>query len=1589
MSLAPLDLDGNDGRPDALEVKSRDYDIRFNLLQGGAVVSLLYKPLNHEFRAEKYYSQHNNLFVDFVRQAEPDPVTGVTPALEKGEMSSASQTPCEYRILKQTDDELVLEFTNRISSSPVAWMPKIVCRREVTIRDDTPALRVMIEVLNTDDQTHPVSLCVYNGLSLGRVESSLYLPAAEGKLTGPDSATEGGSQFLFGSELSGAWTGGVNEKGLGGAVSFEWPDLDAMNVNMWKTVGSSSTVFMRRRDLAAGQSFRTAYTFLPLQGFGTLDGMAGDLAGGARVGNTANHRQDIAKTELKAGAVLPVTIFLASGTNRAVRLRLTATHQEDGVVVLDETKEAQVVTGQTTNIETQLKIPSDGLYVLKAEVTDARGTRLLMEKGLEVGRTKCVFTPSLPPQPKLGQRDAGETVGPAMMDPQFKTIDRSFTTQFLPFLKNSAGGTAKVFFMTPADSTLGHVREISQRGDTDYEYFALGKASLPPDSLNLRDVGDFRKKFRGRDSEVLVSLALNWTVGLNPELIRELLERVRGGMGLVVMVRDLEKQPELKAALEQAKPLDGEPLPCVAAPVPKLLRFQLGQGRVAVIPIHYSATRDGGEAALGQWDKIALPGAMSPVSDPGWRGFEYSYAWLAQVIQWAARRDSNVTISSAVWDGKGVRITLFNSGKETSGALTATARDRRWKDTACGATEVTLPAGVSEQFLPLDQRPVGGLFALEIQLHAPDGKLLAFGSAGASAAEPVKLRIAGTPLYHRAGQPCVLAIEASGEPLTGTISVQVRDQFGRLVLNKQRAVNLAGGKAETSISLNAIRNVGTYHEVCAEFTESGAAQPLARITEPLFLLPDKPDDRGRLVLGVADGAQHSALHIQATLRTARNLGFGQMTHCYSDLQLYRNGLNKVAIASLSPMRRGRYTVGGEEQKLDGDALIMHPPLLPNEAAIQATKKKWQETARKAWETGAWHLNLDDERRMSGDFDLNPQTLAGFRLWLRKRYADIGELNRIWGTAFADFDAVVPSKKEEVIEKPNVAPWLEFRMFTGELLGKYYMKNPSEWAAEIAPGLSVGEMGMYEPSSNWPVDWSQYAKYYTNTQRYGDTQGVIEDVFRSFAPKTRHGMWTGYGMRKISDSDRLAPWRSLLNGGNTVWYWAMTDPGSLNYAVNTSDQRPTEGYATLARDEFPDLTGGLDQMILASQFTDDHIAVAYSHPSWIADSAALGAAAKRTIEELGLQFRYINVEDLPGGILENEGIRFFVLQEVSCLSQPQAEAMHKFAARGGVILSVGKTGWRDLHGAPHAGGSLLDPLLGVDTRNAQLLKRTVVANFEKQKIQLEAALTGAKVAGANVLASAEVDGATIPILTTNKIGNGKVFWLNSTLRGRAILRAGDDVEAGNEGANALMNLTDSRVVLFDRITAEANIVPRARFVVDGKPVLQNETWYYQSPSGRSQCVAHHLKLEEEKPVRVIFDRKAHVYDMRTGKYYGFTTEIEDDFPAGRMNVYALLDEAITSLTVVPEKRQYRRGELAQVDCILQAGKKPADLNALRVSVTDAGGADLPAFRSTLLACEGKLRISLPLALDEPLGKHTVRVTDAISHTEAEAEFEVIE
>lgn len=1587
-TVTPLDERGADGVPDAVVVESPFYKLRFILWEAGAADSLAYRPLSHEFRAEDYYGNHLTMFRDWVRLADPDPIEGHTRNIGDAEIREQSRAVASYRVIRQDANELVLEFETRgLTAGGQPWMEQLVKRRRVLLRNNTPAIRVENEILNQDAVEHSVLFDVFNGLGLGRVKTCVSLPGPEGKLNGVDVAEETSSSYIFAPEVAGAWLGGVNEQGLGAAFSFAWPDVDAMQVCMYKTVGAAYHAVLRRRTVPAGGSLTFAYAFLPFTGFGTLDGMTDDLAGGVLVGAKANYLEDVAAAELKPAAVVPIRLTLASGTPRSLQVRLRCVHQEDGQTVLDETRPVAVKVAETATLAGEVKLAGAGLYVLTV-TAEGDGASLRMEKPLEVGQTKLAYHATLPSGEKRGTRDGGLGLGPAKMNPQFKTLDRSFVTPHLPLLKDHAQGPVQAFFLTPADSTLGHVREICQRADIVSDYFAITKVRLPKYELHPTELNEFRDQLRQAGPQVLVTLGIDWNIGLKRKLAAELLDRVRAGMGVVVAARALDKQAELQAAMAEGQEVAWLPASAVAIPVPKPRCFQVGRGRLVIIPCDWVDTRDEGRFALGSWTTLHVAGRAEAIAELRWRGFEYGYARLGDLIRWAAGRESPVAVLAATLQGATAAVTVRNAAGPLTAELSVSCRTRRWETRAVGKTPVQLPAGESRHELQLSSAGESGPCALEIHLRDAAGKVLAFGSAGVKGESPVTLRVTPQPLSQRADQPGRCEVEVSGKLDRGRLVVDVLDRFGRLVFRESRDIRSPGGAIREAVSLESIRPLCVYHEVVARvFSAEQPERWLAEQSADLYLLPSRPPYADRYLLGVWGAPERDVLLMQAGLDTTHSLGLTLHSHCYDDRLLYATGGFKTAAVNLSVQQR--YARRGEAAKLDSEHLIMNPPLLPSPEAVAAAKADWQTQARRQYESGAWMLGLDDERRMSDDFDFHPQTLDGFRRWLAGRHADIAALNKSWGSRFADFSQVVPQRRKELGDSANLAPWLEFRIFIGEVLGDFYMRAPAQWAEEISPDLAVCEWGIYEPSVTWPVDWRRYAAAYKVTTRYGGNQGVLEELIRSFAPQTRHGLWMGYGMMSADAGRRIDPWRSLLNGGVFSFFWEMRDPGSLNYAVLTSDQRPTAGYAVLGQEEFPDLTGGIDRLILASRFTDDKIAVAYSYPSWLADTSALAGRAKVIVEELGFQHTFVDLDDVTAGRLEKEGYKLLVIQQASCLSRPQIDALRHFVEQGGVLVCVGRIGWRDLHGGLQPEGALGDALSGVRTARASPLGRVMPIGEAPKPGALFVAEKDVETGEATVLATAELDGRKLPVWTVRPLGRGKVFWLNSTLDAHRTVHTGGVAGERSVAVGGPEAVRQTHWDLFDRMLAEAGISPRLRLLDGNAPLFDTETWYYQTPSGRSLLVAHYLAQKSSGPLTLRFDRKSHVYEVRARKYLGESASIQDTLPAGRMKLYALLDYRVQGVSVSLAAPRSKPGAEVQVQCSIQTDGKPADLHAFDVRLLAPNGQSLPGYQTIQLAPDGQATLRWPLALNHPPGKYTVRATDVVTGCTAEAQFDVAE
>lgn len=1202
------------------------------------------------------------------------------------------------------------------------------------------------------------------------------------------------------------------------------------------------------------------------------------------------------------------------------------------------------------------------------------------------------------------------------LDQQFTTLDLTYQTPHLPFLKDAAREPVKVLFLSPANQTLGHVREIVQRTDIDCDYFAIPVEGKVPDEKELTE---FTKKFAAARPDVLVVLGIDGDIGLGKLLLDEVFKRVQAGLGFVAYARnaDLKNDPTYKEHLTGLNEIKDSALPACAVSLPILRRFQVGQGRVALLVGDSNSYRDNLAVLLRGWTQINTGPTAQEVSEFHWRGFEYTYAALGQMIQWAGAKDSPVVITDATWDGTKLQIGISNTGTTVAADLRVTIRNRRWESHSLAPSHVELSQGKRMAQIALDTPLEAGPLAAEITLRNEAGKILAFASAGISPVAATSVMVTPSDIYGTAGQPVLCAIHlahTTNSPERADLKISLVDSLRRLVYR--------GGL--TNVTLNQTLKIeipvplpqGAYHELIAElWSNVETNRRLAEAVANVYLIPLTPDYETGFALGVFGAPERDPLHIQALFSTALSAGWTLHSHSFYDPLAYSTGLTLtrddriVAPGSHHPHSKDRFALTGGA-KLDKPNLMMEPALVPTPEALARVKNAFQAEVLTNLACGKQTILIDDEREINEDYDFNPQTLTAFRQWLASRYGTIAALNQTWETNFSDFASVFPQKRSAMPDWPhvrNLAPWLEFRLFIAEVLGEYYIKLPSEWATEISPAVAIGEFGIYPPNGfgrNYPVDWSRYARWYRRTTTYPNLGNLLGDYYRAFAPTSIRGPWTGYFMWAIlKPGRRIAPWTALFNGEHWCWYWELRSPGLQGYAMTTSDQRLTKAYADFARDEAPDLTGGIDKLVFNSRFVDDGIALAYSFPSLLRHPDGLVNGQRDTLKEIGLQYTFMTMDDIATGKLKSAGYKMLVAAELTCLSEKQAQAIRLFVEDGGTLLAMGRLGGYDLHGAPATTNPLAD-LAGLEMNGAAPVTNAVDAIYEGDNLPVFLSYKGVTTQDATVLASTMLDGKPLAVFTRVKRGQGQVYWLNASPSSQAeffaqaaaqIAKAAKDKAAPDatlkdkteiEAKAKAAFLANSRFI--SAVSHSAGLQPKCRFVKDGQPFIDHpsEAWYYQSPSLRSWFIGRYVFTNVTLDVK--FQNPAYVYDLRAHRYLGQTATVTQDFKPGEMHVYALLDYQVTGLQATLSTAQAKRGDKLRLTCVVTAadGKQP-DLHVLRVRRVGPDGAALPVLNKVLLAPEGKAELDIPLALNEPLGRQTVSVLDVISGSTATATFNV--
>ncbi len=627
-----------------------------------------------------------------------------------------------------------------------------------------------------------------------------------------------------------------------------------------------------------------------------------------------------------------------------------------------------------------------------------------------------------------------------------------------------------------------------------------------------------------------------------------------------------------------------------------------------------------------------------------------------------------------------------------------------------------------------------------------------------------------------------------------------------------------------------------------------------------------------------------------------------------------------------------------------------------------------------------------------DFCWGTHTLAGFRAWLREQYGSLDALNRSWGSAFRDWDAVLPLTTEAARREGRYAPWADHRTYMEVSFGRAY-QTVRDGVLEGDPDGRIALSGTQVTNPWNGCDWHRLDGVIDDFLSYSG--GNQWDIHRSFAkPDARIGFWTGYGRSGAAVKHEV--WTAALQGvlhPQLFWSPSIVNP---DMTFSRSGRDLGEAFKALRFE-------GIGRLLMEAERLDDGVAIHYSMPSVHAagilghhdrEEAKKGGTsfpANRDgwvslLDDLGLSFRFVAAPQVEAGALQ--GKRVFVLPYSTALSDREVAAIRRFVEEGGILLADGAAGLFDEHVAWRDTGAL-DALFGVTAPPPRTREKAAARAKGPVRVTAEGSALGLR---ARDLASLEalepavragggralvrVGGADLAVVS--RVGKGRAVYLNALLdrqdasrdAWRAVLRA----VLSDAGVRPAVAVSDPSGKPVTRVR-----VARYRFGGHEVVALLDGQLEVKTSFGRDGVTVYE-DAEKGRVVRhevdVVLPRAAHVTNARTGEALGETARLRTTLTAGDALVLALGPERTPLRLEGPS-----RAKLGDAVAFTAAGS-PAGRRLLRWHVLAPDGALRPEYARVAVEDGPQATFTLPSALNDPAGEYRVRVTDVLTGASAE-------
>ena len=1191
------------------------------------------------------------------------------------------------------------------------------------------------------------------------------------------------------------------------------------------------------------------------------------------------------------------------------------------------------------------------------------------------------------------------------LEPDFLQITEEYVSPHLAWAKPYAGGKVRALFIIPRYS-VREVIELAERMDLDYtvvetlsqDFLGWNSESGPysaAEGASLEEVSaELGRKLEGK-YDVIVTGMIQWDI-LPREHLYTLMEKVHHGTGLVVGYQKFGRNKLVDR-------LFAKPLAAGSAGVPPAQAI-LGGVPLAALPVLDQMKPEeilelrqfhDGRMALLNFPGRPIYEFITPVlpdaDTTSWRELHYDYyqSLAIRAIQWAAKKDPQVAITA--W-GPGMdsiarealpKTPLKLTLQGASGDLTAAVTVRNPDNHVFANVERPVKDGAVEVAMPL--LPAGQYFA---------DVIVRLGSATANWATAAftatsDLNIASLTLDKAAARPgeTVTAEVKLSQPAPAGASVVLSavDTYGRELLRTAAPI---GGKDSLQAPFKLSAPLSEYAQVTAYLLPGRPGkQPLiegAVATAQADLYVPLKRSRGNYAHAVWSAASNFNSFMRALqMRQLDNCGVDMHTNGPTRTAgfnwLQRHNMDTIPYAT-------RYSYDGKEN--------VRKPCLTDPKFLQGHLDGLTKTATELGSYGPRAYTLGDEcflARDGVDVCFSPTCVADLREWLKTQYADAAALNTSWGTTYRSLDEAEPIALSDARKLGQPARWVDCRRHM-EVVYARMMERARQAIRQGDPEAEVGFDGPFSTDSFSGNDWWQLMDAFTMCNVYFH-QPTQWEFLRSFAkPDMLLGLWYGgYFEHRTEDEERLWPWKGILNGFNSMWWYAVQH-GSRSICPMDAITPSGTVFPSFrwASEEMKELRSGEGQALMNARRLDDGIGIHYSQsslhastldPSWgRLDGTWLQTFG--TLEDMGLQYTCVAYAQIEQSGIDVKRFPVFILPCSQAISPAEATALRKYVADGGLLLADVRPGVCDHHGKPQTPG-LLDDLFGIErTAGKGVLKNQTGTVTGKTITDRPLELTGLDVDGDVAATDGQAMGRSgeAPLIIIKQSGKGRAVLLNYAFGAAYRVRT---------QPAALPQWAALRGVL-----ALAKVAPQVTVVAGTDPLRQLETVRFEN--GPIQYLGFlKYRIGATEPVAeatVTTGESRHTYDMRSGQYLGNVAAWDAEFTPARAKLYARLPYEVkdvrATVRVAPVSAGAQtEGPVANCSVELTASAGTPGKHWIELQVLGPDGQPRPCYARNVPLANGKATSAIPLALNDPPGQWKLVARDSISHKTVTATFKL--